>query len=64
MKSITIDRGFFWGTTPQGVRFGLDQKDAYGLGQNNPGIFSTATKINLVPRSEAEAFWHFLLKDR
>ncbi len=48
IKYVHADKSFFWGRTPEGVRFGPTGEGFY-LSEQAPAIFSTATKINLVP---------------
>lgn len=60
--TIVFDDGYFWNTSPQGIRFGekQDQLEFY-LDEKNYMILSSSTAFNFVPNSLATDFFYNLL---
>jgi hypothetical protein len=52
--------GFFWTTTPTGVKFG-DSWPAFFLSWKLPAVFSNTTQLSYVPSGEALGFFTHLL---
>lgn len=63
LVDIPCNKGFFYSSIPQGVRFGDEASgEAYSL-NGAEAIFTTGISLSMVPSSLSESFFKRLFKD-